>query len=281
VTNQNQGYRDSRWLVLDVELMPSNARSARLRRPLPESGAHVSEDVVRIVRRCPLFQGLAVEDLREVLHAAQQQRVKKGAFYFQQGDRATTVHVLIRGRVKQVRVGSSGRQVILRFIHPSEPFGFDALFDPAVRRVAAQAAEDSYGVAWDVVTLTRLLMMYPAISLNSLHLVVKRLVEVWDRLWDLSTAQVERRIARALLRLKPLASPPVKRGSAFDLAVSHQDLADLVGTTPYTVSRILRRWNRLGIVMGRRKVIRILWPHRLAAIAEDEWPVIPPQEYLP
>ena len=233
------------------------------------------------MRRCPLFQGLAVEDLRKVLQAAQQHRVKKGGFYFQQGDRATTVHVLVRGRVKQIRVGSSGRQIILRFIHPAEPFGFDALFDPAVRRVAAQAVEDSLGVAWDVTMLTRLLMMYPAISLNSLHLVVKRLVEVWDRLWDLSTAQVERRIARALLRLKPLGGPGVRGGSAIDLAVSHQDLADLVGTTPYTVSRILRRWKGRGLVTGRRTLIRLLWPHRLAAIAEDEWPVIPPQEFLP
>lgn len=239
------------------------------------------EDVVRIVKRCPLFRGLAVKDLRNVLRAARQHRVKKGGFYFQQGDRATTLHVLVRGRVKQIRVGSSGRQVILRFINPAEPFGFDALFDPAVRRVAAQAAEDSLGVAWDVTTLTQLLMIYPAISLNSLHLVVRRLVEVWDRLWDLSTAQVERRIARALLRLKPVAGPAVKHGPAIDLAVSHQDLADLVGTTPYTVSRIFRRWKRQGLVTGRRTLIRILWPHRLAAIAEDEWPVVPPQEYLP
>ena len=241
----------------------------------------MSEDLVRIVRRCPLFQGLAVEDLRKVLQVAQQHRVKKGGFYFQQGDRAATLHVLVRGRVKQIRVGSSGRQVILRFIHPAEPFGFDALFDPAIRRVAAQAAEDSFGVAWDVTTLTRLLMKYPVIPLNSLHLVVNRLVEVWDRLWDLSTAQVERRIARALLRLKPSIGPAVKAGPAIDLAVSHQDLADLVGTTPYTVSRILRRWKRLGLVTGRRTLVRILSPDRLAAIAEDQWPVVPPQEYLP
>jgi CRP/FNR family transcriptional regulator, nitrogen oxide reductase regulator len=261
--------------------MPSNARSARPRRQPRESDVYKSEDLVRIVKRCPLFQGLALEDLRNVLQVGQQHRLKKGGFYFQQGDRATTVHVLVRGRVKQMRVGSSGRQIILRFIHPAEPFGFDALFDPAIRRVAAQAVEDSLGVAWDVTTLTQLLITYPAISLNSLHLVVKRLVEVWDRLWDLSTAQVERRIARALLRLKPVAGRAVKGGPAIDLAMSHQDLADLVGTTPYTVSRILRRWKRQGLVTARRTLIRITWPHRLAAIAEDEWPVIPPHEYLP
>jgi CRP-like cAMP-binding protein len=200
---------------------------------------------------------LTVDDLRTVLQAAQQHHVDKGGFYFQQGDRATTLHVLVRGRVKQLRVGPGGRQVILRFISPAEPFGFDALFDAGARRVAAQAAEDSQGVAWDVATLTRLMMLYPAISLNSLRLVVKRLVEVWDRLWDLSTAQVERRIARALLRLKPSTGPGVNQDLAIELAVSHQDLADLVGTTPYTVSRILRRWKRLGLVTGRRALVRI------------------------
>jgi CRP-like cAMP-binding protein len=240
----------------------------------------MSEDSVQNLRRCPLFEGLTVPELRIVLQAAREFEVKKGGFYFQQGDKATTLHVLVRGRVKQVWVGVGGRQVILRFIGPGEPFGLDSLFDTGVRRVAAQAAEDSQGVVWDVATLTRLMMTHPAISLNSLRLVVKRLVEVWDRLWDLSTEQVEQRIARALLRLKPAAST-VGREPPVELALSHQDLAELAGTTSYTVSRVLRRWQRLGLVDIKRGLVRIPRPHRLAAIVEDQWPVAPSQKSFP
>jgi CRP-like cAMP-binding protein len=216
-----------------------------------------------------------------VLQAAREFEVKKGGFYFQQGDRATTLHVLVRGRVKQFWVGVGGRQVILRFIGPGEPFGLDSLFDTAIRRVAAQAAEDSQGVAWDVATLTRLMMTHPAISLNSLRIVVKRLVEVWDRLWDLSTEQVEQRIARALLRLKAPTDSTVGQEPLVELALSHQDLGERAGTTAYTVSRVLRRWQRLGLVNIKRGLVRIPRPHRLAAIVEDRWPLAPSQKYFP
>lgn len=260
--------------------MRVRAGSTRNSSPRPEWRRPPLEDSLRALRQCTLFQDATVADLQDVLRAAQPHHVSKGGFYFQQGDRATTLHVLVSGKVKQIRLDPSGRQVILRFIHPAEPFGFDALIEGGTRRVAAQAAEDSHAISWDVRVLTGLMTRYPEISLSSLRLVVRRLVEVWDRLWDLSTAQVERRIARAVLRLKPSATGG-RRRSASELAVSHQDLADLAGTTPYTVSRILRRWQRLGLVAGKRGMVRILRAHRLVAIAEEQWPFAAPAEYLP
>jgi CRP-like cAMP-binding protein len=86
---------------------------------------------------------------------------------------------------------------------------------------------------------------------------------------ELATERVERRIARALLRLVPQMGREVADGVVIDLRLSRQDLADLTGTTLYTVSRTLSQWEKQGLVQSGRERVLIRLPHALAALAED------------
>ena len=92
----------------------------------------------------------------------------------------------------------------------------------------------------------------------------------WDRLQDLTTGRVEWRIARALLRLAHLTARTPDAGSAITLEMREQDLAELVGSTAYTVSRILSAWKRAGIVDVRREHVLLLKPHVLREVTQDQ-----------
>ena len=82
------------------------------------------------------------------------------------------------------------------------------------------------------------------------------------------SAEVERRIAQALLRLAQQAGRRTARGIEIAFPLSRQDLAEMTGTTLHTVSRILSAWESQGLVEGGRQKLLILDLSGLSALAE-------------
>lgn len=216
-----------------------------------------------------LFAGLGAADLADVIRNAQTRRVAKGAAVFKQGDPATTCHALIDGRVKMVQTGADGQQVVVRFIGPGETFGTVAVFTGAHFPVDAVAMADCVEICWSEAVMTDLMMRHPRIALNALAIVGVRLQEVQNRLREVSTERVERRVAHALLRLVRQAGRRVEGGVEISFPLTRQDVAEMTGTTLHTVSRILSAWEAQGIVESSRQQVMIRQPHRLVAIAED------------
>ena len=87
--------------------------------------------------------------------------------------------------------------------------------------------------------------------------------------WLADGASWGRRVARALLRLVREAGRRLATGVEIDFPVSRQDIAEMTGTTLYTVSRLMSSWEERGILGGGRQRIVLLKPHALVAIAED------------
>jgi CRP/FNR family transcriptional regulator, nitrogen oxide reductase regulator len=215
-----------------------------------------------------LFHNLARPDLQRLQRSSGERRKRKGEFYFHQGDPATEVFVLTSGKVKVVRTEPDGRSVIIRIVAPMEPFtNPSALLDGAQGFASAQAMEDSRAFVWDASTILREMTHHPVISLNAVRLMAERFQENAVRLRDLATANVERRLARLLLRLAQSMGRKTAGGVAIDVPLSGHDLAELTIATPYTVSRILAGWRRRRVAEVRRQRILILDPQRMAALA--------------
>jgi CRP/FNR family transcriptional regulator, nitrogen oxide reductase regulator len=85
---------------------------------------------------------------------------------------------------------------------------------------------------------------------------------------EMSTEQVERRVAHALLRLVKQAGRKVERGVEIDFPISRQDIAEMTGTTLHTVSRILSGWEQQGLVESGRQRIVVRDPHKLFGLAD-------------
>ncbi|TMI93924.1 MAG: cyclic nucleotide-binding domain-containing protein [Bacillati bacterium ANGP1] len=214
-----------------------------------------------------LFHNLARADLQALARSARERHVPKGGFFFHQGDPAPEVYMLMSGKVKLVRTDSDGRSVILRIVNPMEPFGERGLLGATARLGSAQALDDARALVWDGPKILQAIISHPAVSLNAIRLLEERVETERSRLQDLATSGVERRLARLLLRLAQSIGRPTVRGLAIDVSLSGQDLAELVIATPYTVSRILADWRRLGIADAHRERILLLDLKQMAAVA--------------
>jgi CRP/FNR family transcriptional regulator, nitrogen oxide reductase regulator len=225
-----------------------------------------------------LFSGLNPAEIEEVARAARTKTIEAGAFYFQEGDPAELTHVLVAGKVKLTQVTTDGQQVIMRYISPLEEFAVIAAFSSKVYPVSAEAVLKSTALTWDHDSMRKLMDRYPQIAVNAINILGARVQEFQDRLRELSTERVERRIARSLLRLVRQTGRKTSDGVLIDLPLSRQDLAEMNGTTLYTVSRILSAWETKGLVHSGRERIVIRRPHGLVAIAEDLPEIEPPTD---
>lgn len=222
-----------------------------------------------------LLQGLSPADLTAVARSARTRAVARGGFFFQQGESAVALYVLTGGQVRLTQITPEGHQTLLRFLRPGEMLGAIAVLGQETYPATAEAVTDCGALAWEAGTMTGLMERYPRLALNALALLAAQIRELQERYQALTSERVERRVARALVRLTRHAGQKVEGGVLIDLPLSRQDLAEMTGTTLYTVSRILSRWEQEGLIESGRERILIRRPHGLVAIAEDWSPPTP------
>jgi len=111
---------------------------------------------------------------------------------------------------------------------------------------------------------------HPRLAANALEVVGTQTQEMLHRLREFAMDPVERRIARALLRLVGQAGRRVGAGLEIDFPLSRQDIAEMTGTTLYTVSRTLREWERRGVVQSARRRVVVRDPARLGEMGANQ-----------
>ena len=224
---------------------------------------------IQRLQHIALFKGLTDAQLVETVKAARRRKFGKDEYLYMQGDLADAFYVLIEGRIKMSQVTVEGQQVILRYVAPGEAFGIIAAISEAEYPASAETVDDSEVLAWDQAVIRGLMVKIPAIALQALKIQATRIREFQDRLRELSTERVERRIARALLRLARQTGKKTNEGVLIDMPLSRQDLAQMTGTTLFTVSRTLSQWESKGLIKSSREKVIIAFPHGLVSIAED------------
>jgi CRP-like cAMP-binding protein len=216
----------------------------------------------RLANARPLV-GLDAAAIEETALAGRRRQLCQGETIFRQGEPADELFVLLQGRVKVAQVTPDGQQVVVRFLGPGEMMGCVAAWGGGNYPGTATAQEDTSVIGWSGTVLGRLVERHPAIARNLLGSVGHSLQQTQTRLRELATERVERRIAHALLRLAGEA------GGGGELRLTRQDLAELSGTTLFTVSRMLSAWEAQGIVESGRGHVAVRRADALAAIAED------------
>ncbi len=215
-----------------------------------------------------LFEGLPDAALHEAIDAGRPRTFAAGAVLFRQEDAAATFYVVLAGRVRVTQITPEGHTVLLRFIQGGQMLGGMVALEGMTYPVNAQAVQETRVLSWSTSAMTRLMDRHPRIMRNTMRLMVERIKELQQRSVELATQRVEQRVARALLRLVRQAGRRTDRGIALDMRLSRQDLAELTGTTLYTVSRVLNRWQSDGLVEIGRQSIAIRKAHPLVEIAE-------------
>jgi len=221
-----------------------------------------------LVADLPMFAGVEPDDLNNILREAQSIRYQKGTNVFQQDEEAHSFFILLHGHLRVMKVTPDGQQVVVRYVTPGEIFGIAMAMGRGTYPATAVAVVDSLALVWPSAAWPRLVAKHPSLAVNTIQTVGSRLQDAHTRVVEMSTEQVERRVAHALLRLAKQAGRKGEDGIQIDFPISRQDVAEMTGTTLHTVSRILSAWEDQGLVESGRQRISIRDPHKLFTLAE-------------
>jgi CRP/FNR family transcriptional regulator, nitrogen oxide reductase regulator len=222
-----------------------------------------------LIARLPLFHGLDPVDLDELLRGARSARYAKDSLIFEQEAEAHSFFVLLDGHIRVVRTTPDGHQVIVRYISEGEIFGVAAALGRTTYPANAIAAVDCVALAWSSALWAELSSRFPMFGANAFKTVGSRLQETQTRVVEMSTEQVEQRVAHALLRLVKQTGRKTDSGIEIDFPISRQDIAEMTGTTLHTVSRLLSAWEEKGVIASGRQRVTVVDPHRLMLLAEN------------
>lgn len=222
-----------------------------------------------LIAGLPLFAALTADEREAVLSEARALRVAKNDAVFEQGAEATSFFVLLHGHVRAEKTTPTGEQIVVRYVSPGEVFGVAVAIGMTTYPATVIAAVDSVVLAWPAAAWARFAARYPTLAAGTLQTVGGRLQDAHTRIIEMSTEEVERRVAHALLRLAKQAGRKTEHGIEIDFPISRQDIAEMTGTTLHTVSRILSGWEQQGLVESGRQRVVLRNPHRLLEIADD------------
>jgi len=216
--------------------------------------------------RSRIFDGLTDADRRAWLDASSLRLVKRRQAVARQGEPAHCFYLVESGLLKLVQVTADGAELIVRFVGPGEPFGGVVALDGTTYPVTALAADATRLRAWPRETLGPLLHRYPHVRTNIMREMTAHMTDALTRVRELATERVGQRLAHTLLRLMRQGGQPTPDGVLIPYLLTRQELSELTGTTLYTVSRLLSKWQADGVLQsaGRRLIIRS--PRRLQAL---------------
>jgi CRP-like cAMP-binding protein len=224
-----------------------------------ESGSRGVPETGHELERAELFRALAPERLVRLRPLLCESRIERHRVLYFEGALATRLWVVRTGEMRLYKSSSSGQIATLDVLGPGEIFGALSALPDEVYPTSAEAVSDC--VLWWIPreTFVRLLSEDPRASLEVLAIVSRRLREAHERLRSFAYDAAPVRLARALMRA-------AAQGEAH---VTRRALAEAAGTTVETAIRVLRRFERAGLVRGQVGHVTILDEAGLRRAAGD------------
>jgi CRP-like cAMP-binding protein len=214
-----------------------------------------------LMRASQLFANLHPEEYADIAKRGRPRIFARNELLFMQGEPFRQLILVESGCVKLTRVSPSGSEVILELRGPHDAIDLPNGKAFCNHTCTARTIVKCKALTWDLATTQNLIETIPQISRNICSILSSQLNELQERYHEISAERVERRLACALIRLDRQFGSPSDGGS--EILISRQELAQMTGTTLFTVSRLISKWGELGLVLPRREAVLMLDAKRL------------------
>ncbi|KAA6459725.1 Crp/Fnr family transcriptional regulator [Acidobacteria bacterium AB60] len=214
-----------------------------------------------------LFAGIQEKDCGEIASFARPRTFARDELLFAQGQPVRSLILLQSGSVKHTQLSPNGNEVLLWMSGTGDAVNLEPE-SACGHTCSARALERCRTLVWEYNRLQGLLTQYPQIRKNISLILAGRLHELEERFREMATEKVAKRLALTLLRLLKRVGKPGQAG--IEIALTREELAQMTGTTLFTISRVLSSWAETGVVQPRRQGVVINDPCKLEAIGEGK-----------
>ena len=222
-----------------------------------------------VLQETPLYRRLPPEERQRLAAVSRVKAYARGEMIFSEGDPGDIFFTIARGRVKVFKMTPAGKDLILEIFGPGDPLGAVAVYESRPYPASAMALEDTVCLLIRRQDFFGLLERHPTLVRSLLLGLTRRLMDLTNRLAELTGGHVEPRFARLFLKLADEMGKPAPGGIFIPLHLSRQELADLTGTTIETCIRIMSRWGKDGLVQTEKEGFLVVDRLALEALGRE------------
>jgi CRP-like cAMP-binding protein len=221
------------------------------------SGEEAAMDERELLRTVPIFAELTDDDVSSLARLTTRRRCPKDTVVFFENEEGDSFFMILEGRIKVTILGDDGREIILSVLGPGDFFGEMALLDNEPRSATAIAVEES-----ELLILNRAdfqgVATKRSITAALIKVLTARLRRANHQISTLALLDVYGRVARVILDMAREEGKRLKDGRIAFRRATHQEIANRIGTTRETVTRMLKDLERQGLIQieGREIIVQ-------------------------
>jgi len=212
-------------------------------------------DEREVLRTVPIFSELSDEDITSLAKLASRKRYPKDTVVFFENEEGDFFFTILEGRIKVTILGDDGREVILSVLGPGDFFGEMALLDNEPRSATAIAVEESELLSLHRSDFQTVLNDNKSITSALIRVLSARLRRANHQISTLALLDVYGRVARVIVDMAREEGKRLRDGRIAFRRATHQEIANRIGTTRETVTRMLKDLERQGLIHVEGKEI--------------------------
>jgi CRP-like cAMP-binding protein len=208
------------------------------------------------LKKIPLLADVGAETIQRLVKTLELREIRRRQVVYLPGDPGDAVYFVNGGRLKVSKVTRDGKELTLAYRVPGEIFGELCLIEGGPREEMSEAMENSLISVVERPLFEQILLKEGLIGSRLVKVVAQRRREVENKIEQLIFKDVNAKLAELLLRLGEEYGIDDARGTLVSLKITHQEMANLIGSTRETVSLTLSQFKRRGFIHTEgRKVI--------------------------
>ena len=210
-------------------------------------------DPFDVLRSSPLFTGLSEGICSHIISAAERRTFSRYSNLFSQKEEIRDLVLLESGNVKHTQTGPDGHETLLRICGPGEIIAGPGFSGVSRHRYSARSIDDSTVLSWRSEDVRNYMQLHPRFAINISQILSSKLSELEARIREFTSEEATTRVALLLVRLCKQMGKHAEEG--IRIAITQEEIAQMVGLSMFTVTRMLARWSDRGLLLTRRQAI--------------------------
>ncbi|WP_243441464.1 Crp/Fnr family transcriptional regulator [Clostridium arbusti] len=227
------------------------------------------QNSLNILKNIPIFSHLSDEVIQKIIELQKTKKYKKGEIIFYEGDKGEAFFFVKSGKVKIYKTSLDGRDITLNILGEGSIFAEVTLFNDINYPATVEVLENSeIGMILNK-DIEQMILNNTILALQIIKVLTKRLYRSQKTLKEMAFSDTYNRISRTLLDLCERHGKKTELGIEIDTAITRQDIANMVGTSRETVSRVISELKKEKILDTSSKKIIVMDKNKLTECIDE------------
>ena len=212
------------------------------------------------------FHGMKEEDIQKILNTSNERLYSRGTIIFSEGQKTDGIYIITEGLIKVYKMSVDGREKTLAILNPGDILGEMALFDHNLRSATAEALEATKVNVIPRQDFERLLEEMPVLATKLIRVLAERLRQADEEIKNLLFLNARSRVILNLVQLAETHMQGKKPGTPMPFRLTHAEMANLVGVSRETVTRVISELQDEGLIRIEK---RKLWINDIQKLKKE------------